>query len=187
MKKIILAQLVVLLVSISVFAQDADVKYYKNKISPQTEDYVDKAPQKISGVFTINVPIEKVWSQLNDMEAWLVWYPNLKESKHVSSGKFGLGSERIAAIGNMKIYEEIIVWEENKAWGFTMLESNRKFFNELVEVLYLKKIDNSTTEITYKGGYAPRGMAKMMTGMLNKRFVNIWAGAFENMEAELNK
>ncbi len=163
-------------------SQQKEKIYYSKKLIPQGENYVSTAPVTNSYSVTIKVPVEKVWEVIDDTPNFSKWFPGVKSGSMLNPNEKGMGSKRLAHLNNFKYYEEIIAYEPNKAWGFTMIESNSRACQSITEVIYLEAIDANTTKVTYKGGYEYKGMYKQMDGMMTKQITKIWKGALEGLK-----
>ena len=163
-------------------SQQKEMVYYKKKMTPKGEVFVEEAPLFFTQSITINASVEKVWSIIDDTPNFKQWFPGLVMGKMVDSTKKGLGARRIAETKNFNYYEEIIAYERYKKWGFTMIESNSGAFKSITEMIYLKSIDVNTTEVTYKGGYEPKGIFKFMKGIIAKNVIKAWDAALVSLK-----
>ena len=163
-------------------SQQKEKIYYGKKLIPQGENYVTTAPVTNSYAVTINVPIDKVWEVIDDTPNFPKWFPGVKSGSMIDPNEKEMGSKRLAHLKSFKYYEEIIAYEPNKAWGFTMIESNSGACRSITEVIYLEAIDANTTKVIYKGGYEYKGMYKWMAGMMTKQITKIWKGALEGLK-----
>jgi len=156
--------------------------YYKKKMIPQGIDYVNTAPSCMTQSIEIDATIEKVWSVIDDTPNYIKWFPGLKWGKFENPNIKNLGAKRLAQLNNFKYYEEIIIYEPLKKWGFTMLESNSGACKSITEVISLEKINENRTKVTYQGGYEFQGFYKFLKGMLEKSINNIWINALQGMK-----
>ena len=163
-------------------SQQKEKIYYGKKLVPQGENYVNTAPVTNSYSITINVPIEKVWEVIDDTPNFPKWFPGVKSGSMINPEEKGMGSKRLAHLNSFKYYEEIIAYEPNRVWGFTMIESNSGACRSITEVIYLEAVDANTTKVTYKGGYEYKGIYKWMSGMMTKQITKIWKGALEGLK-----
>ena len=161
--------------------------HYKKKMIPQGEDFVKKAPITISKEITINAPILDVWKIIDNTPGFVEWFPGVKWAKMEDSSQNGLGAKRLAQLEGNKYYEEIIAYEKEKKWGFTMLESNSGMFKSITEVSYLEKVNDHTTKVIAKGGYQPQGIAKLIKGMVRNTINKTWDKALQGLKEFVEK
>ena len=156
-------------------------KYYKVVLAPQNENFVDSAPNTVTYSLVVPFSAAKVWKIITNYSTWTQWFPKMKESKGEDSSKTGLHSKRLVRIGSMKLYQDIIVWKQNKAWGFTILESNKRIFKRAVEIIYLEATDENSTRLIYKGGFEYGGIFNLFKKMVNKKLISNWEKAFQSL------
>lgn len=156
--------------------------HYKKKMTPTGEDFLDTAPLKFSEEIIINTSISNVWQVIDDTPGFSKWFPGVKWAKMEVATEKGVGAKRLAQLDSNKYYEEIIAYEKEAKWGFTMLESNSGMLKTITEVIYLEKIDAHTTKVIVKGGYETRGVANLMKGMVLKKVKKVWAKALSGLK-----
>lgn len=164
-----------------------EMKYYKKKMVPTGEDYLENAPITFSKSITINAPIADVWKVIDNTPGFVDWFPGVKWAKMENASEKGLNAKRLAQLDGNKYYEMMIAYEKEKKWGFTMLESNSGMLKTITEVIYLERVDANTTKVTVKGGYAPKGIAKLMKGAIYKAIDKTWAAALSGLENHVEK
>lgn len=161
---------------------DSDNRYYKKKMEPQGAGYVDTAPITVKDSVIIDAPIEEVWNIIDNTQEFNKWFPGTISAQFVDPANTGLGAKRLAETKQFKYYEEIIIYEPNREWGFTILESNSGAFESAVERVTLIKVDDSTTKVIYRGGYAPKGMYTLLKGVITKGVQKAWHDALLSLK-----
>ncbi|MEM7039130.1 MAG: hypothetical protein AAF570_19295 [Bacteroidota bacterium] len=78
-----------------------------------------------------------------------------------------------------------MAWEKEKAWGFTVLESNVRIFKSLVEVVELEEVGEGQTKLTYFAGFEMKGMARLIGWAIRGQFTKTWRKAFLDLEKYL--
>jgi len=187
MRKVIIVILAVIF-STNMQAQETSTSNnsFKNKLTPQAVDYVDTAPHTLELTDTIAAPISKVWELISVSKSWVKWFPDVTYCEELNTNAEDHKTRVLHGDGN-KFLEEIILWEPNKAYGFTVLECNKKIARSFVELVYLEPIDENRTRITYKGGAEWRGVAKLLAKTANKTTLRKWKEGFENIEKLINQ
>lgn len=158
------------------------MKHYKKPMKMQGEQYVTSAPVQLTHSITIKAPVAKIWSVVDDTPNFDKWFKGVKWGKMEVPTDKGLGAKRLAQLNSNKYYEEIIAYEENKKWGFSMIESNSGLCKSITEVVYMEPIDKTTTRVTYKGGYEYNGFARYLKPVMNMAVTNIWKNAFKGLK-----
>ncbi|MFD1550773.1 hypothetical protein DNU06_05765 [Putridiphycobacter roseus] len=163
-------------------SQQKETVFYKKKMVPKGEVFVEEAPVFFTQSILIHAPVEKIWDIIDDTPNFTKWFPGLLMGKMVDPSNKGLGARRIAETKNFNYYEEVIAYEKYKKWGFTMIESNSGAFKSITEMLYFKAVDANTTEVIYKGGYEPKGIFKLMKGIIAKNVIKAWDAALVSLK-----
>jgi len=148
--------------------------YYKKTLVPQGVEYVHNAPITATESIVIDRSIEQVWTIIDDTPNFVNWFPGAISAEFIDPNNIGLGSKRLAHAKNFKYYEDIILYTPNHGWGFTVLESNSGAFSSMVELIRLEKIADNQTRVIYQGGYAPKGILKIMKGVISKNVKKAW-------------
>ncbi len=157
--------------------------HYKKKMTPQGEDYLDSAAIQFSKSITINASLSTVWNIIDDSPGYPNWFPGVKWAKMEVETEKGVGSKRLAQLNSNKYYEEMIAYEKEVKWGFTMLESNSGLLETITEVIYLEQINDSTTKVVVRGGYKTRGLANLMKNAVKKNVDKTWSSALEGLKS----
>ena len=167
--------------SSTAFGQDA-LKY---KLTPKSAEYLEQAPHSIVFTDEIDAPIEDVWKVIKDCAYWTQWFPKMTSCETTDDGQ--LNASRQVQIGKRKFQQKIIIWEEKKAYGFTIIGANRKLFKSAVESVFLQAINENTTQITYKGGVKYAGMARFFPNVGNNQLLKTWKKAFASLKSFLQE
>jgi hypothetical protein len=110
----------------------------------------------------------------------------LNKCELVTPSPIDLHSERIVQVGILKFYEDIVIWQPERAFGFTILEENIGLFTRAVEAIYLEPVDEDSTRLVYRAGLEFRGIYKLFKILIVIELVNRWAISFEEL-ANLSK
>ena len=161
------------------------MQYYKKRMTPQGEEYVDSAPHTSTDSIMIQAPRSAVWSALDDTPGFASWFPGVRSGSMVVPAEKGLGAKRLAQLNRIKYFEEIVAYRENEAWGFTMLESSSGACKSITEVVYLEPVDDASTEVTYKGGYEFAGPYRLISGVMGSQISKVWEGALAGLKAHV--
>lgn len=161
---------------------DSEIRFYKKNMEPQGADYVDLAPVSVKDSVIIDAPIEEVWNIIDNTPDFNKWFPGTVSSQFVDPANKGLGAKRLAETKQFKYYEEIIIYEPTHEWGFTIVESNSGAFGSAVERISLVSVDDSTTKVIYRGGYAPKGMYSLLKGVIAKSIYKAWHAALLSLK-----
>lgn len=165
----------------------AQTKHYKKKMTPKGVDFVKNAPVTLSKSIEINAPIEKVWNVIDDTPNYTEWFPGVRWGKFEIESETGMGAKRLAQLNNIKYYEEMIAYNPNKEWGFTMLEATNGMCKSISELISLEDLGNGKTKVTYQGGYEFNGFFRLLSGILKRSVNKIWDGALNGLKGYSEK
>jgi len=107
--------------------------WYRFQLIPEDEDYLDSADTRVNYSVVVPVSASDLWKNINDQQSWTKWFKGLDKCEMVTPSPVGLHSKRIIKVGLLKFYEDIIIWQPERAFGFTILEENIGLFTRAVE------------------------------------------------------
>jgi hypothetical protein len=156
-------------------------EWYRFKLIPEDEDFLDSADRRVNCSVVVSVSASDLWKNIIDQHNWTKWFKGLNKCELVTPSPIGLHSKRIVQVGILKFYEDIIILRPERAFGFTILEENIGLFTRAVEAIYLEPIDESSTRLIYRGGFEFRGIYNLFKNMIERELVNRWAISFEEL------
>lgn len=90
-----------------------------------SESFYETAPFRVVTKVSIKAPAAKVFSVLEDGDAWPRWIPAVKRVEWTSPQPFEVGTTRSVYMKTgQRIDERFIVWETNRRMGFTVIGSD---------------------------------------------------------------
>lgn len=151
-------------------------------LTPADPSFVAQAPQRL--VVSREVPASptQVWEWLIDTPGWADWFPGCKKGWDTSNPAGGIGGSRSVKIGPISADEQFIIWEPNKAWGFTILKFTIPGIKKAIELVELEDRGSDSgplTVMTYTGAFEFSGFGRVLWPMLKGSFESSWAGGFE--------
>ncbi len=135
----------------------------------QTVDisFLETATVKEVNTVEIKASPELIFKVWEDPDTWPEWFDSIKEVVWTSQKPYGVGSTRIVDLGHMKVWEQFIIWEQNKHIAFFFYKTSIPFVTALIEDYKLEIIDESTTRFIYTVAYDPR-FPLALTGPIGK-------------------
>jgi uncharacterized protein YndB with AHSA1/START domain len=68
---------------------------------------------------TLAASREDVWAAFVDPTTWHHWWPGLVSASYRGAPRpYGVGTFREATVGGQRFEERIVVWEEERRWGY---------------------------------------------------------------------
>ena len=192
MKKLLIILTILILSTIMILPVEGTVKesnngdWYRFQLIPEDEDFLDTAPRRVNCSIVVNVSASELWNNIINQNNWTKWFKGLNKCELVTPSPVDLHSKRIIQVVILKFYEDIIILQPERAFGFTILEENIGLFTRAVEAIYLEPIDEYSTKLIYKGGFEFRGIFNLFNNLIERELVNRWLISFENL-ANLSK
>jgi hypothetical protein len=192
MKKLIIILLIILLSTNAVIPLEGTAKvsnkgdWYRFKLIPEDEGFLDSADSRVTYSVVVNVSASYLWKNIINQHNWTKWLLFMNKCELVTPPPIGLHSKRIIQVIFIKFYEDIVIWQPERAFGFTILEANVGFFTRAVEAVYLEPVDENSTRLTYRGGFEFRGIFNLIKNMIERVLVHYWTISFEEL-AKISK
>jgi len=155
--------------------------WYRFQLIPEDEDYLDSAETRVNYSVVVPVSASDLWKNINNQQSWTKWFKGLDKCELVTPSPVGLHSKRIIKVGLLKFFEDIIIWQPERAFGFTILEENIGLFTRAVEAVYLEPVDDDSTRLIYRAGLEFRGFYKLFKNLIVRELINSWDTSFEKL------
>jgi hypothetical protein len=165
----------------NIFSNLQQSQSYRFQLIPEDEDFLDNAPRKVNCSIVVPVSASDLWINIINQDSWTKWFKGMKKCELVTSEPISLHSKRIVQVTPLKFYEDIVILETDRAFGFTILEENIGLFNRAVEAIYLEPIEENSTRLIFKGGYEYRGIYDLLNIIIKIELINRWIISFEKL------
>ena len=124
---------------------------------------------------------EQIWPVLVNHRGMVDWMPGISsvEVTHNQAGEEGLGCKRVCQFGPETLHEEIVLWEENKAYGYKIADN--KLIENHVAYVTIEALDNGQSKVSWiqhlkpKGNFVKQFLMKniMLPRTLKKGLINL--------------
>src|SRR5215470_2998323 len=138
--------------------------------------FVDRAPIVHVVEATAPAPCQAVFAALADAEAWPRWFPGVRAARYTSPPPHGVGSVREAIVSGTRWVEEIIVWEPDRRWGWTVTGASMPFAAAQIEVFELRPA-GATTQARWTIALEPRLLARLAAPLTGRAMRRLWQRA----------
>jgi len=71
----------------------------------------------------VAAPRTQVFAAISDPRTWSSWFPGVRAASYPSPPPYGVGTIREAHVGATRWVEELIAWDADVRWGYTILRS----------------------------------------------------------------
>lgn len=123
-------------------------------ITPQTLDWIDRAPVSITRSRRIAATPDRVWEAIADHESWPQWFDALTEVERLGSGE-GVGGRRRVHIKSIAVEEEFLAWEPGARFAFTLTGASKPLVRSMVEDIRLTPAGDTATTVSYTQAIQP--------------------------------
>lgn len=152
------------------------------RLRPTTQAFLAEADEHARASAFIDAARADVWQLLADHGTWDRWYPGMSRCETEDPG--GPGARRIVRLGPLVAEERWVVWQPEKALGFTVERLNLPMARRMFELVQLD--DEATgTRIRFHGGYQPHPLARFGFSRSIRTIEGSWTGAFEAISRRL--
>src|SRR5262245_20024205 len=86
--------------------------------------FVEHAPVVRATAAEVAAPRARVFQALVDTPGWTRWFPNVRSAEYTSPPPHGKGSIRLSDTAGTQWEEEVIVWDVDRRWGWTVLRAS---------------------------------------------------------------
>ena len=81
--------------------------------------FVDTAKKVYVAEHDLRSPRREVWSAFVDPTTWRHWWPGVASASYRGAAPpYGVGTFREATVGRQRYEEYVVVWEEQRRWGY---------------------------------------------------------------------
>jgi uncharacterized protein YndB with AHSA1/START domain len=123
-------------------------------ITPQTLDWIDRAPVRITRTRRIDAPEDVVWAAIADHAGWAQWFGPITEVEPLEPPS-GVGGHRRVHIRSVKVEEEFLAWDEGSRFAFCVTHSSMPGIVSMVEDIQLTGEGDATT-VSYTQAIQPK-------------------------------
>lgn len=154
-------------------------------LPPQTLDFFETAPLRVSESATIAAPPPRVFAALADTASWTKWFPLMHAAKWVSRDIEQVGAEREVRLYGLGNYvERFIAWEPGARFSFTMTSSSSPLAQALAEDFKMSPVrDGAATRIDWTLAAEPTLVGKALRFGLELTMRRVFLRSGKRLEA----
>ena len=148
--------------------------------------FVERASIVRATAAEVAAPRARVFQALTDAPGWATWFPNVRTAEYTTPQPYGRGTMRVAEVAGTHWEEEIIVWDKDRRWGWTVLAASVPLAEAQVELFELTDTPNGTA-IRWTLALEPRLIARLGAPLAEPAIRMLWQRATRNLEATLRQ
>jgi hypothetical protein len=133
----------------------------------------------------VAAPRPAVFAALAEPRGWPQWFPNVRAACYTSPPPYGVGTIREANVGGTMWVEEMIAWEADARWAWTVIRASLPFARAQVESFELRDAAGGTG-VRWTVGLEPRLLARLGAPLMGRAMQGLFRRAMDNLGAHLN-
>jgi uncharacterized protein YndB with AHSA1/START domain len=132
----------------------------------------------------VAAPRAAVFAALAEPRGWPQWFPNVRAACYTSPPPYGVGTIREANVGGTTWVEEMIAWEAETRWAWTVTRTSLPFARAQVESFELTSADGGT-RVRWTVALEPRLLARLGAPFMGRTMQRLFRRAMENLGVHL--
>jgi len=126
--------------------------------------FLERAPVRHVFRAVVAAPRASVFAALADPTCWHAWFPGVRSARYSSAPPYGVGTIREADVSGSRWVEEMIAWDAECRWAYTVIESSAPLAEAQVEVFDVEDATDVTgggTRVTWTLAIEPRLLQRL--------------------------
>jgi uncharacterized protein YndB with AHSA1/START domain len=148
--------------------------------------FIERAPIVQVAEATLAAPRGAVFAALADAAAWPRWFPNVRTARYTTAPPHGVGTIREANVGGTMWSEEMIAWEPEVRWAWTVVAASVPFARAQVESFELRPAPPGT-RVRWTLALEPRLLARLSAPWLGRSMRRLFGRAMHNLDDVLRE
>jgi len=143
--------------------------------------FIARAPTVHVAEAALAAPPAAVFAALAEPRGWPRWFPNVRAARYTSPPPHGIGTIREADVGGTDWVEEMIAWEPDARWAWTVLRASVPFARAQVESFELTAVP-AGTRVRWTLALEPRLLARLGAPFLGRTMRRLFERAMRNLD-----
>jgi hypothetical protein len=143
--------------------------------------FVDRAPVVHAAEAALAAPRSAVFATIVDPHSWPRWFPGVRAASYPSEAPYGVGTLRQAHVGRTHWVEELIAWDTDRRWAYTVLRSTAPLARAHIESFDFDD-RGGTTLVRWTLALEPRLLARLGMPFLPRVVDRLFQRAMGNLE-----
>jgi uncharacterized protein YndB with AHSA1/START domain len=148
--------------------------------------FVERAPVVHVSQGTVAAPRARVFATFVDPLSWPHWFPNVRSVSYAGAPPYGVGTIRQAFVGATSWIEEIVVWEKDMRWAWTVTRASVPFAKAQVEAFEFSDAGDATC-VRWTLALEPRLLARLGTAFAPRVISRLFGRAMQNLSAYVQR
>ena len=144
--------------------------------------FIERAPLVHTVRATVAAARPKDFATIVDPYTWRNWFPGVRAASYPSPTPYGVGTIRQAHVGRSHWVEELIAWDTDTRWAYTVLRSTAPFARAQIESFDFSD-QSGGTDVRWTLALEPRLVARLGTPFLPRVVDRLFHRAMRNLDA----
>jgi carbon monoxide dehydrogenase subunit G len=146
--------------------------------------FIGRAPVVQVAESTVAAARAAVFAALVEPRSWKEWFPSVREVSYTSPPPHGVGTIRDANVAGTRWIEEIIAWDPDTRWAWTVTRASVPLASAQVEAFELMD-DAGGTRVRWTLALEPRLLARLGAPFTAGTVRRLFERAMRNLGAHL--
>ena len=142
--------------------------------------FLDRAPVTFTCEADVGAPRPAIFAALADPSTWSAWFPGVRRAWYPSPAPHGVGTVREARVGGTRWVEELIAWDADRRWAYTVTRASVPIAWAQVESFELEA-HGAATRVTWKIACEPRLLMRLGAPAGPRVIRGVFARAMQNL------
>lgn len=149
---------------------------------PEQLAFAEHAPRRVRVTARVAASRSAVFAAVVDPGTWPHWFPGVHAASYESGTPYGIGTIRQAHVGRSHWVEELIAWDTNSRWAYTVLRSTVPLARAQIEVFDFREAEGGT-EVEWTLALEPRLLARLGTPFMPSVVNRLFRRAMHDLES----
>jgi carbon monoxide dehydrogenase subunit G len=146
--------------------------------------FLARAPAQHAFAAVVAAPRAAVFAAIADPTGWRDWFPGVRSAAYTSAAPYGVGTIRQADVSGTRWVEEMIAWDVDRRWAYTVLDASAPLAVAQVESFELEDVPGGT-RVRWTIAIEPRLLQRIAAPLAPLVMRRVFARAMSNLEARL--
>jgi uncharacterized protein YndB with AHSA1/START domain len=146
--------------------------------------FVGRAPVVRTAEARLTAPRATVFRAFVDPASWPRWFPGVRAATYQTGLPYGVGTIRMAHVGVTHWVEEMVAWDDDRRWAWTVLRATVPLAMAQIESFEFTD-DGTGTHVRWTLALEPRTLTRLGLPFMGRTMTSLLARAARNLDAHI--
>ena len=146
--------------------------------------FLERAPVAFACEAEVEAPCAAVFAAFVDPTTWSSWFPGVREASYPSGPPHGVGTVRVAHVGGTRWIEELIAWDTETRFAYTITRATVPIARAQVESFDFEGAA-ARTRVRWTLACEPRLLMRLGAPIAPRVIRHVFHRAMENLRGHL--